>query len=205
MRSLVGTTVNADFLPYGESAKLKDGDMVVLGGVAPFEFEIINYAPLQLWVPPTKRPPRPQGWAALIDGRARAVHYLTEAEQFVDMDTDGRLQVSVRETGNSLMRIKWDERLGITVEDRRDDAELWAIMKDGDYTYSACRIPSGRVLAELKRGDLLDCQFWLRRNDFVERREEPHYVQNVSFRYGEVPFQIVPILPDLEPPPPKPR
>jgi hypothetical protein len=83
MRSLLGTTVNANFLPYGESAKLKDGDIVVLGGVAPFEFEIINYAPFQLWVSPTRRPPSPQGWAALIDGRARAVHYLTEDEQFV--------------------------------------------------------------------------------------------------------------------------
>lgn len=202
MRSLVGTMVNANFLPYGNSAELADGDIVALGGVAPFEFEIINYAPFHFWVPPPKRPLKPQGWAVLIDGRARAVHYLTEAEQFVDMDTDGRLQVNLRGTANSLMRIKRDERWGITIENLQEDAELWAIMKDGDYTYPKCRIPSGRVFDELKRADLLDCQFWLRRHDYIETKDSPDYPYGISLHYREVPFQIVPILHNLEPSPP---
>jgi hypothetical protein len=206
MRSLIGTTVNADFLPYGESAKLTDGDIVVLGGVAPFEFEIIKYSPLQLWVPPSKRPPVPRGWAMLIDGRARATHYLTEAEQFVDMDSEGRLQVHVSETARYLMKINRDQDSGrITIEDRQDEVDLWVVMKDGDYTYPKCRILSGQVPMELDRNELEDCDFWLRRPDFIESWKGPHYFPYVSFHYGQIPFQIVPILRDLESASPDPR
>jgi hypothetical protein len=203
MRSLVGTTVNGNFLPYGEAAPLKDGDILVLGGIAPFEFEITEYSSLPFWTPAAKRRPAPRGWGVVMDGKARAVHYLTDAEDFLTMDAGGRLQISTRDNGGALMTIKKIEtELGWSlpvIVDRQDDTELWAAMKDGDYTYVTCRLPSGRALAEITRNDRGDCKYLLRRYDRPpENKTENDYVYSVSFWYGDVSFQIVPILADLE-------
>nr|WP_281719845.1 FHA domain-containing protein [Nitrosomonas nitrosa] len=50
MRSLNGTTVNANSLPYMGPSKLKDGDLIVLAGIAPFQFNKVDYMSVQFFV-----------------------------------------------------------------------------------------------------------------------------------------------------------
>lgn len=65
-RSLNGTTINAEFIPYGTSRQLGEGDIIVLAGIAPFRFSTSR----------VEKAPPPSGWGMLIDGRSRTVKYL---------------------------------------------------------------------------------------------------------------------------------
>jgi pSer/pThr/pTyr-binding forkhead associated (FHA) protein len=73
MRSLNGTTVNAQFLRYSWPVNLKQGDLIALAGVALFRFSDAKGS----FIPFLQRsPPRPstlaQGaWGILIDGATR--------------------------------------------------------------------------------------------------------------------------------------
>ncbi len=53
LRSLNGTTINGEFLPYFEQRRLMDGDAIVLAGVAAFLFRPLTHQPWQfLWDEP---------------------------------------------------------------------------------------------------------------------------------------------------------
>ncbi|MEO8326672.1 MAG: FHA domain-containing protein, partial [Nitrospirota bacterium] len=86
-RSLNGTTVNAIFLPYGDYEKpLQDGDLIVLAGIASFQFTGVAYEPLQFWTPSPKTHLRPLGWGIFIDGVNRSYTYFKSNQYFVDIE-----------------------------------------------------------------------------------------------------------------------
>jgi Novel STAND NTPase 1/FHA domain len=84
LRSLYGTTVNGGFLPYGAQAELADGDIIVLAGVAVFEFHPLIYEPWQYFLrTPLADRVSPAGWGLLIDSTRRRVFPLTKEEVFI--------------------------------------------------------------------------------------------------------------------------
>jgi Novel STAND NTPase 1/FHA domain len=83
-RSLYGTTVNGEFLPYGDSTTLKDNDVIVLAGTAAFVFHPIEYKPWHLFSPPRlSNAEPPTGWGLLIDSKRHLVFPLTHDEEFI--------------------------------------------------------------------------------------------------------------------------
>jgi hypothetical protein len=84
MRSLYGTTVNGEFLPYGDQKQLTDGDVIVLAGAAGFRFHQLAYQPWQFfWDPPPSHDAQPAGWGLLIDSKRRLVFPLTQDQEFI--------------------------------------------------------------------------------------------------------------------------
>jgi len=84
MRSLYGTTVNGEFLPYGEQTQFEEGDVIVLGGVAAFLFHPLKYAAWQyFWRTPISDEAPPTGWGLLIDSKRRLVFPLKQDEVFI--------------------------------------------------------------------------------------------------------------------------
>jgi KaiC/GvpD/RAD55 family RecA-like ATPase len=109
-RSTYGTTVNAGWLPYGSSARLEPGDVVVLAGL-----ELLKYRPIQwhFWhvVPHILgrlefHDERPlAGWAALVDGSRRRVQALDRDEHYVILRDDG-IELSEQPTEDAVLAIR---------------------------------------------------------------------------------------------------
>jgi hypothetical protein len=84
MRSLYGTTVNGEFLPYGDQRQLTDGDVIVLAGAAAFLFHPLTYQAWQFfWDPWLSQKASSTGWGLLIDSRRRLVFSLTQDNGFI--------------------------------------------------------------------------------------------------------------------------
>lgn len=100
VRSLFGSTVNGEFLPYGEERQLTTGDIVVLGGIAVFAFQPLEYRWWQYFVrTPLADAPPPRAWALLIDGKRRLVFPLAQDEVFVAPAGDDGIEPSDRRNG----------------------------------------------------------------------------------------------------------
>lgn len=201
VRSLYGTTINAQTLRYGESRKLQLGDIIVLGGVAPMQFE---RAQLSRWFGPifghasrgsskAIAVPGPNDWALLIDGRSKTFQYLHANPSFIGTDSNNVLIVEEKPTPRSLLKASFDRvatdegTFPITViEDIPDAATLTAEWKSGDYDYGEAVIEPSKPVSTFNmqkaRADLPDYTF----------------VDKVALSYGDLPFQILPIVRDLE-------
>ncbi|MFX0197654.1 MAG: FHA domain-containing protein [Candidatus Hodarchaeota archaeon] len=176
MRSTNGTTVDAKFLPYDDARKLEDGSIVVLAGIAPFQFERIVYSTFQFWSPSILKIPGPSDsdWGILIDGQSRTYRYLNTSRHFISLDDQNRIILSKQETDNKLLTI--EKHLDkIRLEEHDDQIRLIARWKKTDYLYPETKIRSGEII------------------DFSLRE-----IGNITFRYKDTPFQIVPILSNLE-------
>jgi hypothetical protein len=193
VRSLIGTTVNAQMLPYGVSQKLEPGDIIVLGGVAPLQFE---RAPLSHWFGQILRHassgtktvalPGPNDWGILIDGRSRSFHYLQANPSFIGADKDKVLIVQRERSTQTLLKVYVTNDDFITIEDMPDDAKLIADWKSGDYEYLEQEIESSKPLSRFHvqkaRADATDY----------------YGVNAVTFRYDDRSFQIVPVVPNID-------
>ena len=84
----------------------------------------------------------------------------------------------IEEPATPLMIIRHKEG-GVTIEDLKDNIELIAQVKEGDYDYPEYVIPSGIVL------------------DHIGKKVEGHDLFEVAYRYRDTPFQLIPILRDL--------
>jgi hypothetical protein len=193
VRSLIGTTVNGQMLPYGVSQKLEPGDIIVLGGVAPLQFE---RAPLSHWFGRILRHassgtktialPGPNDWGILIDGRSRSFQYLQANPSFIGADKDKVLIVQMERSTQSLLKVYMTNDGFIAIEDVPDDAKLIADWKSGDYEYLEQEIesskPVSRFPVQKARADATDY----------------YGVNAVTFRYDHLPFQIVPVVPNID-------
>jgi hypothetical protein len=213
MRSLNGTTINGEFLLYGSSRKLEDGDVIVLADIAPFQFQSVKYFPFQFWVPSIKYLQSPSGWGMLIDDTSKTIHYLNEDTYFLSLDDAKHITLGGYETDDSILTIrrydqgqwKFDDGRGreeiinkFTIEDRDDGSDLWVMMKTGDYTLHACKVPSGKEFHYFDQRKL-QCQRILGRDDYQEEERQWHAVYQTTFCYPEkVHFRIVPIIPGLK-------
>jgi hypothetical protein len=100
VRSLYGTTVNGEFLEYGQQAHFKDRDVIVLAGVAAFVFHPLTYQPWQyFWRTPLSDEAPPAGWGLLIDGKRRLIFPLTQDDVFVVPAGDGGVEPRDRPEG----------------------------------------------------------------------------------------------------------
>ena len=100
VRSLYGTTVNGEFLQYGQQAGLESGDVIVLGGVAAFVFHPLTYQAWQyFWRTPLSDEAPPTGWGLLIDGKRRVIFPLTQDEVFVVPVGDNGIEPNDRPEG----------------------------------------------------------------------------------------------------------
>ena len=96
LRSLNGTTVNAQQLAYGLGTKLSGGDVISLANEEILQFT--TQAPTLPSIPPST-------WAIFIDGSARSYVYLTESAYSVVL-TSGDLQVEKGDAASAVLKIR---------------------------------------------------------------------------------------------------
>jgi hypothetical protein len=190
MRSLNGTTINAQFLPYGSFGKLNDDDIITLAGIAPFRFS-------QMRIP---RLPPPSGWGILIDGASKTAHSLSGSRHILSLNAQGKLIVGNAETADSFLTVAHKDGR-VTIASRRTDRDLWTTMRLGDYTYVRCKIPPGRDFTYFDAEKFYNpgtCEILSGRRDLNDITRTVHDLSTVTYTYGDVSFQIVQIVSDLE-------
>lgn len=160
--------------------QLRRGDIIVLAGIAPFQFGTIEYSRWQFWIPSLNDSLAPQGWGMLIDGRSREVTYLTGSTYFLSLNEKNQIILREKKTDDFLLVIRRHSDGTVTIEDREDNVDLIATMKEGDYDYLKYRVLPGKEHPDLRT------------------KRESHDLFEVAYSYKDIPFQIVPIIPDLE-------
>jgi pSer/pThr/pTyr-binding forkhead associated (FHA) protein len=176
VRSRNGTTVNAEFLPYGESKTLNNGDIIVLAGTVPLKFESITYSLEHLYqVPPIKSLPIPPAWGLLIDGRTKAVNYLSADQYFVSIEQN-RIVPKEQETDDYALRIRRCKDLTYSIEDKDDEITLSGIMKVNDYDFQNITFPADKLIPDCDAGG--------------------YDLSSATLSYEGIPFQIVSIKQD---------
>jgi hypothetical protein len=137
--------------------------------------------------------PGPNDWAILIDGRSRSFHYLQANPSFIGTNNDNELIVEEKPTAMSLLKASFDPVVTnegtfriTTIEDIPDAAKLTAEWKSGDYEYGEAEIEPGKPVStftmQKARADLPEYTF----------------VDKVALSYGDLPFQIVSIVPNVD-------
>ena len=157
----------------------------------------------------------PSGWGILINGKSKKIDYLKSDAYFLSIDKlNNRILLNEDDVPNTLVTLRrttlpgWEieksdgETETITVfsiEDRKDDTELHAVMKTGDtYTYRECLIPPGRAISTVDWKSLA-CNRIEGRDDYSEAERDSLAVFQPTYYLGDVYFRIVPILSGLEP------
>jgi hypothetical protein len=180
MRSYNGTTVNAAFLPYGNSVTLRSGDIIVLGGTAPFRFETIQYARFQFWTPFLERNAPTPGWGLLIDGRSRTVTPLERAEHFLSV-RNGAIVPLEDEGKDAVLVIRLAKNGVMTVQSLSDSIESLIELKEDDHNYRHYRLKPGIAYYRMQQYGEWASLF------------------AATFIAGDARFQVLPIDKDLEP------
>jgi len=179
MRSFNGTTVNAEFLPYGSSATLRTGDVIVLGGTAPFRFRRVEYGRFQFWTPSLEPQAPPPGWGLLIDGRSRAVTPL-ERDEYV-LAVRGETVVALEnEGGEAAVAIRLSRNGNLVVQSLSPSRESFIQLKEDDHTYTKLKLEPGVAYDRMKQYGQWATLF------------------AATFVVGEARFQVIPIDKDLE-------
>lgn len=141
MRSLNGTTVNAEYLPYGAGIDISDGDLVVLAGMAVMQIHWLDYPFYQFWESKISNVSERTGWGLFIDGTNRQVIPLSEQRYFVHLDKNGKALISTDQPSQALLRIEHDPEYIVRVWDEKDDNILQYQFKADDYSYPQYEIP----------------------------------------------------------------
>jgi tetratricopeptide (TPR) repeat protein len=132
-RSVNGTTVNADILPYGLGTKLSDGDIISLANKEVLQF--ITQRKTRSSVPLLS-------WAIFIDGSAKSYFYLTEPVYSVELTSTG-LRIEAGDTKSALLKIRHRQQkpeLFLAVDE-------WTVVvaaKQNDYNYQQWPLPKRR-------------------------------------------------------------
>ncbi|MFO0015141.1 MAG: FHA domain-containing protein [Synechococcaceae cyanobacterium] len=220
LRSLQGSSVNGEWLRYGETRPLEPGDILTLAGTAAFRFKPIAYNPWQVWPAfvPSGKPS--EGWGLLIDDVHREVHPLSRDRYYLSVGRDGRLTPSATKPTDraTLAVIQVERNAGMFVEetpegntetfypfsimDLDDGRPLFAVMKTGStYTYLRCLLPPGQPFTSIQWKTLPGCKKLAGRGDFSEDDIPEVSIMNVSFVSGNeksLRFQLLPALKGLE-------
>ena len=179
MRSFNGTTVNAEFLPYGSSATLRTGDVIVLGGTAPFRFRRVEYGRFQFWTPSLEPQAPPPGWGLLIDGRSRAVTPLERAEYVLAVR--GETVVALEnEGGEAAVAIRLSPNGNLVVQSLSPSMGSFIQLKEDDHTYTKLKLEPGVAYDRMKQYGQWATLF------------------AATFVVGDARFQVIPIDKDLE-------
>jgi hypothetical protein len=139
-------------------------------------------------------------WAMVIDGKARTYHYMSSDHYVLALNPDGTIVISDGKGAKGQLSIE-KTGTGMAIEDAEDGHDLRVEMRLGDYTYVSCKIPPGeffdyfnvKKLDQYKR-----CEVLTGRSDLNDVTRFEHSLFTVTYKYGDTPFQLVPIVPDLE-------
>jgi FHA domain len=137
MRSLNGTTINAEFLIYGQARTLQDQDIITLAGFDsfrfhPFRYEKWSYDTWFLNVPAMTDHPSTNGWGIFIDGERKKAVLLYNAVYYINKDKIG-FHLAEAKSSDSLGVIKRTENALTTIMDFNDAIPLQQITKKGDH------------------------------------------------------------------------
>jgi hypothetical protein len=225
VRSLYGTTINGEFLPYGGQKQLADGDVIVLAGTAAFVFRPLAYRTWQfVWDPPLSHETVPSGWGLLIDSKRRMVFPLTREEEFIAPAGQSGVEPLERSEG-AIAIVRRHDVVGQTAVSSDSAAvELFENPTDGrtvqllafahpgtagesiDGTGSWLTIEDvadGRDLqADIKIDDYSYGQFVLpqRKELFFLQGIRGHSINELAFHEGERRFQVIWLEPSIEGP-----
>jgi pSer/pThr/pTyr-binding forkhead associated (FHA) protein len=105
-RSFYGTTRNGEWLRYGDSRDLSDGDILVLSGLEVLKYRTIEWRPWHYLREPVlgEEGPAP-GWAVLVDGRHRTTVPIRSDQAFVTI-RDGAIDLSDQPTGDAVVAVR---------------------------------------------------------------------------------------------------
>ena len=179
MRSMFGTTVNGEFLPYGLSRPLESGDIVVLGGVVAFAFSEPRYSWLPFVNPRIEHGPPARSWAMLVDGRTRAVTSIHD-DRFSIAATDAGLAITDYRSEGAHVDVYGGGGTIPVVTDRADDLPLRAIWKYSDHRYEFNDLRPGQSFSQIETVD--------------GREAKDASIFYATFELGDFPFQIIPNL-----------
>jgi FHA domain len=197
LRSLNGSARNAQFMYYGRDQQLEDNDILVLAGVAAFEYESIRYGKLQFWEPRLKEVKPPSAaWGIVIDGTKKRVHYLTAESTVLGIGTDGELALGVTGGQKPLLVVEQvsDGGSHFTITVEPPEGSLRAVFKEGDYTYVSCTVPIGTRIGMLNAHELRaagKCELLLWRREYDESRPGNQPLSGIPFRFEDVWFEII--------------
>jgi FHA domain len=158
-RSKNGTTINAEFIPYGRSRTVEDGDIIVLAGVQLYNFSKIDrsyfffvrswfsflrswFSFLQSWFPffqssyPEAPTVSPWTWGLLIDGSAKRLVSLT-AERYWLEDSNKELKVGPTRTDHALLEIRRPVPGKPTIIYRGKPNALFVVVGGNEYQYQS--------------------------------------------------------------------
>lgn len=223
MRSLFGTTVNGKWLPYGEFAALKPGDILTIAGTVAFRFQPISYTPWQLWPAPQAPAGVPaNAWGLFIDDNRRVGYPLNAERYYLSLSKDQVLQLSSAKPTNeqTLAMIQQDNKSRFMWSSLTSDGKeemlhpvsiiamakgwpLEAEMKIGStYGYARCPLPFGEHVSIIR---LSKSCVYEGRQDFRETDlgKQNKSIMNVNFILGtkkSFRFHVLPVLRNLEPP-----
>jgi hypothetical protein len=154
LRTVNGTTINAEYLPYGRSKTLENGDIIVLAGVAAFQFSKIEYPFLGFTTPDRQVPPPPRtSWGILIDGYSKIYKYLDAPQYFLSVDEQKRIIIEKSESDASFLAVK-REGHSLTgnvsptfqFKMKTGNESLHAKYKQSDYTFPDVKITSNEEI-----------------------------------------------------------
>jgi pSer/pThr/pTyr-binding forkhead associated (FHA) protein len=231
VRSLYGTTVNGEFLQYGQQAGLESGDVIVLGGVAAFVFHPLTYRAWQYFArTPLSDEAPPPGWALLIDGKRRLVFPLTQDEVFIAPAGDSGIEprdrpegaiAVVRRRDVDRVEISWSRATAELLDHRPEDpgtaeVDVFAFTPPGarghsrelNTTFLTIEdVADGQPLeAEIKLDDYTYGRFVLpeAQQNFLLRSTRgvrDHSLTELAFHQGGRRFQVIWRDPRIESPP----
>jgi hypothetical protein len=189
LRSMFGTTVNGEFVSYGEPKELQSGDLIVLGGVAPMQLGVLDYTPADEQaqrVPIPEAPSPPTGWGLLIDGGSRAAIELDADEHYLALGEGDRIVVGSEPRGDAFLRV------------RRDPEKLFeAVFLSREETLAVEIKPSNDARAKVRT-----CEPGQRLPPWAGALNKTASYSGVVGVYRDVRFQIVPVIPNIEADPP---
>lgn len=178
MRSFNGTTINGRFLRYGDTRKIRDGDLITIAGYEPFRFSTIDRSYFPFLRPTAPSSPALPGtaWAILMDGGSRRVIPLVDDAYYLVKDERGDISLASAEIDGSLLRIERSNASPFQVELQTlgtdDDHHLFGMFKYEDRRYVAVGIPPG-----------------VRASEFFTQGSKPisgtEYVSKMSFCFGQ--------------------
>jgi hypothetical protein len=172
MRSRNGTTINAEYLPYGDSNKLDNGDLIVLAGVDAFQFYKIEYPFLNFATPDRSLPPPPiNSWGILIDGKSKLYKYLDAPQYFLSIDKQNKIVIEKNESENTFFVAK------INVN---------GINGNGDMTFRFIKSEYDDFLYIQYKKDDYDFPIYK-----IDTDQEIELYGSTTFKYRDIPFQII--------------
>jgi len=223
MRSLMGSSVNGNWLTYGETKTLENGDILTLSGTAAFRFQPITYKPWQVWPAFVPSGVPLEGWGLLIDDDHRKVYALNRDRYYLTLARDGRLIPSatkpvdrptlavIQVERNAEMLVaetpegKQETFYQSSITDLDDGRPLFAEIKTGStYTYHKCDLPPSQPITMIQWKMLPRCVELSGRKDISEDDLSEASITNVIFVSGTkkpLRFHLLPAFKGLEPPP----